>query len=81
VRRGLTGSEAALPRLGETILRTVTVGSTDTVAAGRRHADLVITPRVDHIGLMDWRRLDEARELGREAARTALAGAQALPWS
>jgi predicted acylesterase/phospholipase RssA/CRP-like cAMP-binding protein len=73
VRRVLTGSEAEIPRLGETLLRTVAVGSTDTVSAARLHADLVITPRVDGIGLMEWKAFNRARDLGREAARQALA--------
>ncbi len=73
VRRTLTGSEAPIPRLGETIVRTVTVGSIDTVAAARLHADMVITPRVEGIGLMEWRALDRVLELGRAAARQALA--------
>ncbi len=73
VRRGLTGSVAEIPRLGETIVRTVTVGSSDTVAAARLHADLVITPQVDGIALMDWKAIARVRELGREAARRALA--------
>jgi predicted acylesterase/phospholipase RssA len=72
VRRVLTGSEAEIPRLGETIMRTVTVGSIDTVAAARLHSDLVITPRVEQIGLMDWRALPRVVELGRRAAREAL---------
>ena len=73
LRRILTGSEAEIPRLGETIVRTLTVGSIDTVAAARLHADLVITPRVDGIGLMDWKALARVSELGRQAARDALA--------
>ncbi len=72
VRRALTGSEAEIPRLGETILRTVTVGSIDTIAAARLHADLVVTPRVDGIALMDWKSLPRVVELGRRAARQAL---------
>jgi predicted acylesterase/phospholipase RssA/CRP-like cAMP-binding protein len=72
VRRILTGSEAEIPRLGETILRTVTVGSIDTVAAARLHSDLVITPQVEQIGLMDWKALPRVVELGRRAAREAL---------
>jgi NTE family protein len=71
-RRALTGSDAAIPRLGETIVRTLTVGSVDTLAAARLHADLVITPAVDGIGLMDWKALPRVVELGREAARAAL---------
>jgi len=72
LRRLLTGGEAELPRLGETVVRTVTVGSIDTAEAARRHADLVIQPEVDGIGLLDWKRLDRVREIGREAARDAL---------
>jgi predicted acylesterase/phospholipase RssA/CRP-like cAMP-binding protein len=75
MRRLLTGGEAELPRLGETLLRTLTVGSVDTVAAARTHADLVIAPQVDGIGLLDWRQLAYVREAGREAAREALATA------
>jgi predicted acylesterase/phospholipase RssA len=73
VRRALTGSEARIPRLGETFLRTLTVGSVDTVAAALTHADVVISPQVDGISLLGWRRLDAAREAGRVAARSALA--------
>ena len=73
LRRVLTGSEAEIPRLGETIVRTLSVGSIDTVAAARLHADLVITPRVEGIGMMEWKALERVRELGREAARDALA--------
>ena len=79
LRRYLTGSEAEIPRLTETIVRTLTVGSVDTAAAARRHAELVIQPQLDGIGLMDWRRLDDARAAGREAARLALATAP--PWA
>jgi predicted acylesterase/phospholipase RssA/CRP-like cAMP-binding protein len=79
VRRVLTGSESEIPRLGETIMRTVTVGSIDTVAAARRHADLVITPQVDGVGLMEFNALPRVRELGREAARKALADHPDLP--
>ncbi len=79
VRRALTGSEAEVPGLAETILRTLTVGSVDTVAAARLHADLVITPHVDGIGLMEWRAIARVRELGREAARKALAADPDLP--
>jgi predicted acylesterase/phospholipase RssA len=73
LRRALTGSEAEIPHLGETIVRTVMVGSIDTVASARLHADLVITPQVEGIGLMDWKALPRVVELGRRAARDALA--------
>jgi CRP-like cAMP-binding protein len=73
LRRALTGTDAPVPRLGETIMRTLTVGSIDTVAAARLHADLVIAPDVEGIGLMEWQALDRVRELGRAAARRVLA--------
>ena len=43
-RRLISGQETALPRLAETLLQTLALGSSDTVAAARRHADVVITP-------------------------------------
>ena len=73
IRRLLTGSDGDIPRLSETIVRTVTVGSIDTVTAARLHADVVITPRVDGVGLLEWKAFDRMVELGRQAAREALA--------
>jgi NTE family protein len=73
VRRALTGSDAVIPRLGETILHTLTVGSIDTLAAAHLHADLVITPQIEGIGLLDWKALTRVAELGRRAASEALA--------
>jgi NTE family protein len=73
LRRVLTGRDGDVPRLGETLVRTVTVGSIDTVMAARLHADLVITPRVDAVGLMDWKAMPRVYQLGRQAARAALA--------
>lgn len=71
--RAVTGSDVRLPRIGETLMRTVAVGSADSVAAALRHADLVIAPRVDGVRMLDWKQLDRAREIGRSAAREALA--------
>jgi predicted acylesterase/phospholipase RssA len=75
VRRLLAGSPAPLPRLGDTLMRTLTVGSSDTTAAARRHADLIVEPRVEGVGMLEWERLDSMRALGLEAARAALAEA------
>ncbi len=79
VRRALTGSEAEIPRLGETIVRTVLVGSTDTALAARMHADFVIAPQVEGVGMMDWKAIAQVRELGRRAAREALEADPELP--
>ena len=75
VRRLITGTDAVLPSLGETIIRCVTLASSDTVAASRQHADLVISPEVSGIGLLDWQRLPEMRTAGIAAVTEALAGA------
>ena len=72
--RAPTGSEAEVPGLSATLVGTLTVGTVDTVAAARPHADLVITPPVDGIGLTEWGAIGRARELGRQAASQALAG-------
>ncbi len=79
-RRVLTGSETPIPHLGETIVRAVTVGSIDTVAAARVHADAVITPAVEGTGLVDWQAFPRMVELGREAARQALASGRLRDW-
>lgn len=71
-RHLMTGSERPVPRLSETILRTIALGSTDTVANAMQHADIVISPRVDGVGLLDWKQLPRSREIGRQAARVAL---------
>jgi predicted acylesterase/phospholipase RssA len=73
VRQLLAGSETPLPPVRETILRTIALGSTDTVAAAMRHADIVIQPRVEGYGLLDWKNLPRVREAGRQATREALA--------
>ena len=73
VRRALTGNDGQMPRLGETLMRTVTVGSIDTFAAAHENADIVITPEVEGIGLLDWKAFPRVVELGRAAARDALA--------
>jgi NTE family protein len=79
LRKALAGTEAPVPRLGETMMRTLTVGSIDTVAAARLHADAVITPAVESVGLMEWRALGKVRDLGRDAARETLAADPDLP--
>ncbi|HEY1237317.1 MAG TPA: patatin-like phospholipase family protein [Solirubrobacterales bacterium] len=73
LRRALTGTEQALPRLGETLFRTFTLGSADTAVAAQAHSDLLVTPPVEDAGLMDWKQLPRLREAGRAAAREVLA--------
>lgn len=57
----------------------ICVHETDLVIAAPLHADLVITPQVDGVGLMEWSAIARMRELGQEAARKALAADPDLP--
>ena len=75
MRRVLTGYEERLPALPETIAGSIALGSSDTVNAALQHADLVISPRVDGVGMLDWGQLPRALESGRRAAREALEAA------
>ena len=65
------------PRLGETLTRVLLLGSENTTEAARRHADLLIKPRAEGVGLLEFHQLDTAREAGRIAAREALEQAPA----
>ena len=57
------------------------LGSANTSEAARRHADLVIKPRAEGVGLLEFHQLDAAREAGRAAAREALEHAPAGLWA
>jgi NTE family protein len=65
------------PSLGETLTRVLLLGSANTSDAARQHADLVIKPRAEGVGLLEFTQLDAAREAGRAAAREALENAPA----
>jgi EmrB/QacA subfamily drug resistance transporter len=65
------------PNLGETLTRVLLLGSENTSEAARRHADLVIRPQAEGVGLLEFHQLDTAREAGRAAAREALERASA----
>jgi NTE family protein len=64
------------PGLAETLTRLL-LGSGNTSAAARRRADLVIKPRAEDVGLLEFDQLDRAREAGRLAAHAALGRAPA----
>lgn len=68
-RRVVTGQDIELPRLAETMIRTLAVGSSNTVAAARQNADIVIRPAVERAGLLDWKQLPQMRDAGRNAVR------------
>jgi predicted acylesterase/phospholipase RssA len=72
VRRAVIGWDEPRPSLGETITRTIVLGSIDTSEAARRHAEFVIAPEVQGIGLTEFARVAEIRAQGAEAARDVL---------
>ena len=72
VRTWVVGDDIPRPRYRHTMIRAMLLGSQDTTEAAKRHAALVITPETSHLGLTAFKTLDEARELGRVAAREAL---------
>jgi NTE family protein len=72
-RESVLGLGHEIPlRLHEIVVRTITLGSIDTVEASQRHAHLVIRPDVGDAGIVDFERIDDLRRAGRDAARAAL---------
>ncbi len=65
-------TQARLPSLAETVARVMLLGSANTSEAARRHADLIIRPRAEGVGLLEFQQIDAAQEAGRVAARQAL---------
>ncbi len=61
-----------LPGLAETLTRALTLGSVDTAEIARTHAQLVITPQNNGVGMLEFHQLDRMRAEGRRAAREAL---------
>ena len=65
------------PTLPETLYRLALLQTEDTLAAARRHAQLVILPEQDGVGRLEFHQLDRMREQGRRAAARALETAPA----
>mgnify|MGYP003777547039 CR=1 FL=1 len=66
------GRAAGLPRIVDTIGRSMTVASWRRADPDRAAARAVITPDLGDIGMFDFRRLDDLVERGRQAARAVL---------
>jgi NTE family protein len=73
LRRWVVGTDALLPGFGETVVRSILLGSIDTAEAAQRYADVVIEPAVAGVGLLEWDRVDDMIDAGRVAAEKALA--------
>jgi NTE family protein len=77
-RRTIVGWEEPLPRLSETLTRSIGIGSVEAVERARKGSDLLIEPPTGAIGLLDWQKLDHMIEIGRRAAAEALESAPEL---
>ena len=75
--RADNGRPERLPSLGETLTRVLLLASSNTSLSAREHADLIIRPKAEGVGLLEFHQLDAAREAGRVAAQEALAQAPA----
>lgn len=64
---------ARIPTLGETLLRTMMIGSAGAVAAARDLGAWVVTPATLGVGLLEFHQLDRMVQAGRGAARALLA--------
>jgi NTE family protein len=61
-----------VPALGETLLRTMMIGSGGAVAAARAEGAWVVTPQTLGVGLLEFHQLDRMVAAGRAAARALL---------
>ena len=64
---------APLPGLKETLIRSITIGSVDNVAAARERADVLIEPPTVGTGMLEFAAIDSMVAAGRRAALDALA--------
>lgn len=67
-----TDRPARVPSLAETLARVLLLGSANTSVSARRHGDVIIKPRNEGVGLLEFHQLDAAVESGRAAARAIL---------
>lgn len=70
----LPGAQAPdqLPKIIDTIGRSMTLASSQRTAADRALALTIVTPALGSIGMFDFRRLEEIVDIGRESAAVAL---------
>jgi NTE family protein len=61
-----------LPKIIDTIGRSMTLASSQRTAADRALARTIVTPALGSIGMFDFRRLEEIVDIGRESAADAL---------
>ncbi|MFN8157730.1 MAG: DHA2 family efflux MFS transporter permease subunit [Candidatus Nanopelagicales bacterium] len=71
---GATSAErpVRIPSLGETLVRTLFIGSGGAVEAAHRAGAVVVTPSTAGVGLLEFHQLDRMVESGRAAGRALL---------
>ncbi len=74
------GEELPVPSLMDTLMRLMLLGTTDTQAEARRHADLFIEPSHAGVGRTEFHLLDTMRDSGRRATAAALQDAPPELW-
>ncbi|MCV7077369.1 MFS transporter [Mycobacterium szulgai] len=72
------GRPVQVPAIGDTLIRTMTIGSAMASTAVLAQADVVITPDTSGIGFVEFHQIDRAREAGRMAARAVMPQISAL---
>jgi NTE family protein len=68
-----------IPSIVRILLRAALVSSTANAQEDRAAADLLITPPMNHVDLLDWTSFDNAIEVGYRTAMEALDKARAVP--
>jgi NTE family protein len=65
--------KAPLPGFKDTLIRSITIGSIDNLAIGRRRADVLIEPPTTGTGMLEFAAIDRMVAAGRQAALDVLA--------
>jgi EmrB/QacA subfamily drug resistance transporter len=73
-----TPPRVKVPAIGETLMRSLFIGSGGAVAAAREAGAIVVTPSTMGVGLLEFHQLDRMVESGRQAGRALLAEAGGL---
>ena len=61
-----------VPAIGETLMRSLFIGSGGAVAHAREAGAIVVTPSSMGVGLLEFHQLDRMVESGRQAGRALL---------
>jgi predicted acylesterase/phospholipase RssA len=70
--RGRPPGRPRVPALGETLLRTMMIGSGGAIEAAHRRGAVVLTPDARGVGLLEFHQFDRMVQSGREAVRALL---------